>query len=96
MANTPKPITREDKYYNYLINGGDFDLLPKPIQRREIYLYYLCQNGIGGGGSGGTTNYTSLTNKPKINGVTLEGNKSLEDIGIDTPKENIDFTTYFL
>lgn len=51
MANTPKPITREDRYYDYLINGGDFDLLPKPIQRREIYLYYLCQNGFGGGGT---------------------------------------------
>lgn len=51
MANTPKPITREDRYYDYLINGGDFDLLPKPIQRREIYLYYLCENGFGGGGT---------------------------------------------
>lgn len=51
MANTPEPITREDRYYDYLINGGDFDLLPKPIQRREIYLYYLCENGFGGGGT---------------------------------------------
>ena len=34
-----------------------------------------------GGGSGGTTDYTALTNKPSINGVTLSGNKTLEDIG---------------
>lgn len=49
MANVPKPITREDMYYDYLINGGDIDTLPEPITRREIYLNYLCQNGFGGG-----------------------------------------------
>lgn len=35
-----------------------------------------------GGGSGGTTNYNDLTNKPTINGVTLEGNKTAEDLKI--------------
>lgn len=49
MANTPKPITREEMYYDYLINGGDLDTLPEPITRREIYLHYLCVNGFGGG-----------------------------------------------
>ncbi len=29
-----------------------------------------------------TTDYTEIENKPKINGVTLEGDKSLEDLGI--------------
>lgn len=38
---------------------------------------------LSGGGSGGsgTDNYNALTNKPKINGVTLQGDKSLSDIG---------------
>ena len=36
----------------------------------------------GTGGSGGTSNYTDLTNKPSINNVTLSGNKSLSDLGI--------------
>ena len=35
-----------------------------------------------GGGSGGTSNYNVLTNKPKINNVELNGNKSLNDLGI--------------
>lgn len=35
----------------------------------------------GGGGGGGTSDYTDLTNKPKINSVELNGNKSLADIG---------------
>ena len=43
---------------------------------------------------GGTTDYNKLKNKPSINGVTLEGNKTLEELGIinydDTEiKENI-------
>lgn len=33
-------------------------------------------------GSGGTTDYTQLTNKPQINSVELSGNKSLSDLGI--------------
>ena len=35
-----------------------------------------------GGGGGGTTNYSELSNKPQINGVTLDGNKTSEDLGI--------------
>ncbi len=38
----------------------------------------------GQGGSGGTSDYSDLTNKPKINGVTLEGNKTLAQIGAGT------------
>ena len=36
----------------------------------------------GGGGTGGTTNYENLSNKPKLNGVTLEGNKTLDQVGV--------------
>ena len=36
---------------------------------------------------GGTTDYTDLENKPKINNVELSGNKSLNDLGIQ-PKGN--------
>ena len=36
----------------------------------------------GGGGSGGTTNYNALTNKPSINGVTLTGALTLQQLGI--------------
>ena len=37
--------------------------------------------------SGGTFDYTDLTNKPSINNVILSGNKSLNDLGIQ-PKGN--------
>lgn len=36
----------------------------------------------GGGGGSGTTNYSELTNKPQINGVTLDGNKTSEELNI--------------
>ena len=36
-------------------------------------------NGQSGGG--GTSNYNELTNKPSINDVSLQGNKSLSDLG---------------
>lgn len=47
----------------------------------------------GGEGGGGTDNYNALTNKPQINNVTLNGNKSSCDLGI-SPKtigENLIF-----
>ncbi len=41
-------------------------------------------SGSGGGGGGGSTetDYRNLTNKPQINGVELDGNKSLSTLGI--------------
>lgn len=41
----------------------------------------------GGGTGGGTTDYNDLSNKPQLGGVTLEGNKTLDDIGAQ-PKGN--------
>ena len=35
-----------------------------------------------GGGGGGTSNYNALTNKPKINNVELNGNKTSSDLGL--------------
>ena len=35
-------------------------------------------------GSGGTTNYNDLSNKPQIGGVTLSGNKSASSLGLAT------------
>ena len=44
----------------------------------------------GGGGGGGTSNYNDLSNKPSINGVTLTGNKTSEDLNIGDI--NIEYT----
>lgn len=34
------------------------------------------------GGNGGTSDYNALKNKPQINGVTLQGNKSHDAFGV--------------
>ena len=40
-----------------------------------------------GGGGGGTTDYTDLDNKPKINNITLTGNKTSTDLGLLEPSD---------
>ena len=37
------------------------------------------------GAGGGTTNYNELSNRPRINGVTLSDNKTSADLGISSP-----------
>jgi hypothetical protein len=44
--------------------------------------YLKLTDLMGGGGSGGTTDYSMLSNKPQINGVILDGNKTSEDLGL--------------
>lgn len=39
-----------------------------------------------------SNNYNDLQNLPQINGVTLKGNKSLSDLGIDIPTKTSDLT----
>ena len=42
----------------------------------------IANGNIGGGGE--TSDYNDLTNKPTINGVTIEGDKTSEDYGIES------------
>lgn len=80
MADIPEyPSSRAESYLAKLA-GQDVEL-PEPVSRIDQYLLYLIENGGGGGGSG-TTNYNNLLNKPKINGVTLTGYKTLSDLGL--------------
>lgn len=48
------------------------------------------------GGSGGVSSYSDLTNKPSVNDVTLVGNKSASDLGLQekfTPASPLSFNT---
>lgn len=47
-----------------------------------------------GGGSGGTSNYNALTNKPKINNVELNGNKTSSDLGLQPAGNYVTDTDY--
>lgn len=46
------------------------------------HLEWIIATYGGGSGSGGTTDYNALTNKPSINGITLTGNKTSIDLGM--------------
>jgi hypothetical protein len=55
----------------------------------------ITNNVISATGGGGTSDYSDLTNKPQINSITLSGNKSLTDLGIQgtiTAGSNITLT----
>ena len=43
-----------------------------------------------GGGGGGITDYNDLTNLPQINGVTLQSNRTAEDLHLLDDRSSLD------
>ncbi len=83
-------IVHNDKYqrqiaYSFLNNSEIYTR----IQNNGTWNTWTT---IAGGGGGGTSDYTALVNKPKINGVELNGNKSASDLGISIPSKTSDLT----
>ena len=72
MADKIEPISHIEK----VITGT-----AEPISHLEWII--ATYGGGSGSGSSGTTNYNDLTNKPSINGITLTGNKTSADLGIN-------------
>ena len=75
-------FTTEDKRYQRgnIYEASDFtdqNQIDEFISLNYIQVYQ--------GGTGGTDNYQALNNKPMINGVVLNGNKSSSDLLIPTP-----------
>lgn len=82
----PDTIGRDQKPSNVYVNSVTIEELKekqdKLIPGENIIISE--DNVISAtGGGGGTTDYTTLSNKPKINNVELSDNKSLSDLGID-------------
>lgn len=61
----------------------------------DIYplLAALFAKSKNGGGTGGTSDYNDLTNKPKINGVEVSGNKTSADYKISAEVTQVDHGT---
>ena len=75
-----EPETREEQYLSAIAGvTAATDIPEKPLTRVEKYLNKIVENG---GGGGGTSDYTDLSNKPKINNVELSGNKSSADLSL--------------
>lgn len=76
--------------------GTSVENPPKPGAYRNVLLYYKADgeaylyssDGIPTKVTGTTSDYEILTNKPKINGVELVGDKSLADIGVTNAINN--------
>lgn len=74
----PQPASREEEYLATIAGMTGIEL-PTPASRKEEYLNAIAQNG-GGGGGGGTTNFNDLTNRPKYNGTTMDGNTNIPEV----------------
>lgn len=88
---TPTGVSVDTSYHSYqeqLVSGTNI----KTINGESI----LGEGNLEISGSGGTTDYTQLTNKPQINSVELSGNKSLEDLGIPTKTSELTNDSGFL
>lgn len=59
----------------------------------DYYDVLLAKQLGGGGGGGGSSNYNDLSNKPSINSVTLSGNKSAGDLGLQNQIEVVNKTS---
>jgi len=59
----------------YLDGSGDVELMTVPEPDMPF-------TSSGGSGGSGTSDYTALSNKPRINGVTLNGDKSFENLNL--------------
>lgn len=61
--------------------GGEIDATAL-IQTESGKQLAVKTYSVGSGGEGGTSDYADLENKPQINGVTLVGDKSSGDLGL--------------
>lgn len=78
-------LTQSDASSTYLPSATARQV-PAPVAADDGKVLTAASNGTYSwetASSGGTSDYTDLTNKPSINNVTLSGNKSTSDLGID-------------
>lgn len=77
-----------DENGDLIITYTGEEIPPFSIDQNGDLIYALAGNEVnighvvGGGGTGGTMNYTDLINKPRINGVELVGDKTTAELGI--------------
>lgn len=82
-------LRKEEKDGKYLIiytwvNGYELTEEFDTEAGRDTKYNEVLEAGIGGGG---TSDYADLDNKPKINSVTLSGNKSAHDLGLASTED---------
>lgn len=88
-SNVNMHVTAEDKF-NWNGKANSIDLLAH-TNYNDIHVTAeeKARWNAGGGGGGGTSDYNALTNKPSINGTTLLGDVSIDDIGAENPSNKV-------
>lgn len=76
---TAPPQSRNEAILAATVDGTQYT---DPPQSRIEDLLVQVKEKIEQGGSGGTSDYTDLANKPQINGTTIVGDKSSADLGL--------------
>ena len=89
-------LRKEEKDGKYLIiytwvNGYELTEEFGTEADRDAKYDEVLEAGIGGGG---TSDYADLDNKPKINSVTLSGNKTAAELNLLTPQDVSSMYTY--
>lgn len=64
-------------------NGYFYKCISSSNEQGTIYLWSRVNVQPADGGTGGTSNYEDLENLPRINGVIIKGDKTLEELGIN-------------
>lgn len=96
-----------DKNLNGIVDNAEKVVNPLVIYQNEEGTDVVTYDGSrqvsinisntgGGGGGGGTTNYNMLNNKPSINGVVLENDKTNLQLGIPTKTSDLNNDSGFL
>lgn len=78
--------------FSGMINVGDAVKVMIPQNNHNLMFISGKLNATVSGGSSGTSDYNSLSNQPQINGVTLSGNKTTSQLGINIPTQTSDLT----
>ena len=79
------PMTREEAYLQRIAQGGGIEANTGETPTGTLESLKIGDEvyAVPSGGGGGTSDYLPLNNKPQINGVTLIGNKTTEDLNLD-------------
>lgn len=85
--NLPDPKSRKETYLAKAA-GMTVEELPTPESREELYLNAIAE----GGGGGGTSDFNDLTNRPKYNGTTMDGDTNIPEVVSYTAGDGIDIT----
>lgn len=93
VTNGSVPTVEEQEAYDLIIgvaqSDGEVTFYASAIPRTSITIRAFS-GSVGGSDGQGTSDYNDLSNKPKINGVLLEGDKTPDDIGVVATKQGID------